>query len=426
MSTPVPRARPRRVPVLTVLPADPERMEIGGIASFVRGFVKFSPDDFELSFLGISAEREPWAWHRVPFEGREVAFLPVMRVPSLRRSAVPLALRFAAALLARRDARRVLRPEEFVLGFHRPASDLGLGPRSGPRWRVVHLSVADLATPGSESRWRRGSRLLDAFEHRSFRGMDRIWVVNRNVAGRYREQFPDVADRIAFISNWVDHTIFRQLDDPDRGGLRAELRRSTALPGDARIVLFAGRLEGQKDPMLLARAFGRLREAVPGARLVVAGEGALASSMREELGRLGAADAARFVGVVPRERLAQLMNASDLLAITSAFETGPTVGLEALACGLPVVTTPVGEVAALVARSGAGVTTGARSVDAVADAMAAVLGRHEDHARAAAKAAQPFHADRVLRELYGENRRLAARLADAAPTSPSGDGTASG
>ena len=426
MSTPAPRPRPGRVPVLTVLPADPEEMAIGGIASFIRGFVKFCPDEFDLSFLGISAERELWNWHQVAFEGREVAFLPVARVPSLRRHAVPLALRFTAALLARRGARHLLQTEEFVTGFHRPASDLGLGRRTGPRWRVVHLSVDDLATPGSESRWRWGARLLERLERRSFRGMDRIWVVNRKVADRYREQFPDVAERIAFIPNWVDHTIFRRGDEADRDGVRAELRRSLVLPGDARIVLFAGRLEGQKDPMLLARAFGRLREAVPNACLLVAGEGALQAPVRDELSRLGATDAVRFVGLVTRDRLAGLMNASDLLAITSAFETGPTVGLEALACGLPVVTTPVGEVAALVAQSGAGLTTGTRSVDAVADGMASVLSRQDDHARAAARAAEPFHADRVLGQVYDENRRLAARLPGASPAPSQGDRSVSG
>jgi len=35
-----------RVPVLTVVPMDPEQMPIGGIASFIRGFVKFAPADF--------------------------------------------------------------------------------------------------------------------------------------------------------------------------------------------------------------------------------------------------------------------------------------------------------------------------------------------------------------------------------------------
>jgi glycosyltransferase involved in cell wall biosynthesis len=311
-----------------------------------------------------------------------------------------------------------------VTGFHRPASDLALGRWSGPRWRVVHLSVEDLTTAGSESRWRRGARLLEAIEHRSFRRMDRVYIVNRQVAARYRRRFPDVAERFEFIPNWADPTIFRLLDDDERRSTSLDLRASLGMPERAPIVLFAGRLEGQKDPLLLARAFGRLRAMIPDAQLVVAGDGSLREPMRAELARHGALDAAHIAGIVSRERLAQLMNASDALAITSAFETGPTVGLEALACGLPVVTAPVGEVARLVAESGAGAATADRSPDALARALADLVRSPGSRSAAALDAARPFLADRVLGPLYEENRRLASRLGRPARSRPPilGDG----
>jgi glycosyltransferase involved in cell wall biosynthesis len=398
-----------RVPVLTVLPADPEQMEIGGIASFVRGFVKFAPDDFELSFVGVSSTREAWTWHRLQLEGREIALLPVVRA-SARRSRIPISLRFTAAMLTHPRARRRLVPaDRYVAGFHRPATDLGLG--AGPRWRVVHLSVADLTTSGSESRWRKGALLLRALERRSFRRMDRIYVVNQRVAERYRREFPEIGERIEFISNWADPTIFKPVPAADRHRQRVAVRQELGLPRDAPIVLFAGRLEGQKDPLLLAKTFARLRSANASACLVVAGDGALMDAVCSELAASGALDVVRFVGIVSRERLAELMNASDALAITSAFETGPTVGLEALACGLPVVTTPVGEVAGLVAATGAGRATGDRDPTTVARALGGVLGEGDGLRAAAVAAATPFLADRVLRPFYEENRRLAARLA---------------
>jgi glycosyltransferase involved in cell wall biosynthesis len=400
-----------RVPVMTVLPADPERMAIGGIASFVRGFVKFAPHDFALSFVGVSPSREPWRWHEVELEGRQIAFLPVARADPRRRSRLPIALRFTAALLAHPRARRRLVPtDRAVVGFHRPATDLGLGRWSGPRWRVVHLSVQDLATPGSESRWRRGSKLLSAVERLSFRHMDRIYVVNEQVAGRYRRRYPDVADRIQFIPNWADPTIFHPVGDAERERLRTVLSAELGLPMDASLILFAARLEGQKDPLLLARAFGQLRASAPDAYLLVAGDGSLRQPMRAELTAAGVVDAVRFLGVVSRPRLAELMRGSDALAITSAFETGPTVGLEALACGLPVATTPVGEVARLVSSTGAGHTADDRSVAAVARSLAEVIHQRDALTVLAASAAAPFLADGVLGPFYEDNRRLAARL----------------
>ncbi|HEX6473779.1 MAG TPA: glycosyltransferase family 4 protein [Candidatus Limnocylindria bacterium] len=408
MSAGPPLVGGHRVRVLTVLPADPERLAIGGIATFVRGFVKFAPDDFDLGFVGMSGTRSLLRWHEVEIEGRPVRFLPVTRGGDSVRRGMPSALRFSLAMAANRRALQgQLRGHPWVAAFHRPGSDLAFPMADGPRWRVVHLSVADLATPGSESRWRRLSPALDRLERRSFRTMDRVYVVNRAVADDYRRRYAEISDRLTFLPNWADPTIFRPMSPSYRTRVRAEL----GLAPDAPTVLFAGRLEGQKDPLLLADAFAQVRRKLPGVVLLVVGEGAMGEQMRDLLhGRHKATDAVRFLGIVPRDRLAELMNAADLLAITSAFETGPTVGLEALACGLPVVTTPVGEVSAIVAEAGAGHTTASRSPEAVARGLLDVLERAPHLRTAAVEAAAPYLADRVLGTLYDDNRLLAARL----------------
>lgn len=409
MTAPRPGAT-QRVPVLTVLPADPEQMTIGGIASFVRGFVKFAPADFDLAFLGVSDTRPLGRWSEVDLEGRRVRLLPITRGGGAGRSRLPIALRFAVAVQARRAAiGRALAGTGWIHAFHRPSSDIGLPIESGRAWRVVHLSVADLTTRGSESRWRRLSPVLDRVEGASFRRMGRIFVVNRAVADAYRARFPEVAERIEFVPNWADPTIFR----PRKRDVRARVRGELGVDPDAPLVLFAGRLEGQKDPLLLADAFAQLRRRVPEAMLVVAGDGALREPMQALLaGRHRAAEAIRFVGIVGRARIAELMAAADLLAITSAFETGPTVGLEALACGLPVVTTPVGEVSRIVAASGAGRTAAVpRSPEALAHAMGEVIEAGPALRAVAVEAAAPYLADRVLAPLYEHNRRAAAGMA---------------
>jgi glycosyltransferase involved in cell wall biosynthesis len=279
-------------------------------------------------------------------------------------------------------------------------------------WRAIHLTVEDLTTAGSESRWRSLGGPLARLERRSFERMARIYVVNRLAADAYRTRFPEVADRVRFLPNWADPTIFAPSDNGGRDRGRAGLRRELDLPVDAPVLLFAARLEGQKDPLLLARAFAALHRARPELRLVVAGDGTLREPMRAELSAAGALDASRFAGTVSRERLAKLMRASDALIITSAFETGPTVGLEALATGLPVVTTDVGEVAGLVAANGAGAVARSRSTDDLAAAIQATLAADAADTRSAALAsAAPLLADRVLGALYDDNRLLAEQLA---------------
>jgi glycosyltransferase involved in cell wall biosynthesis len=391
-----------------MMPNDPERMRIGGIASFVRGFVKFAPPDFDLAFVGVTADRPLWQWRWIEFEGRPLRFLPIAHGRPGVRSRVPVALRFAASLFIHR---RALRLDGWIASFHRPGTDLALRDTRMPMWRVVHLAVEDLSTTGSESRWRRLARPLSLLERRAFRRMRRIYIVNEVVANRYRTRFPEVADRIRFLPNWADPTIFYPADDQGRRTLRSALATELGLPAASLLILFAGRLEGQKDPMLLARAFAAYRAQHPAAALLIAGEGSLEQPVRRELASANALDAVRFVGTVPRQRLGELMRASDAMLITSAFETGPTVGLEALACGLPVVTTAVGEVSRVVASGGAGFVAPERSAEALAGGLRWIAAQPHDGLRAAAvAAAAPYLADRVLEELYDYNRVLAQRI----------------
>jgi glycosyltransferase involved in cell wall biosynthesis len=398
----------RTVRVQIVLPADPERMAIGGIATFVRGFVKFAPPDFEVSMVGVSATRAVGTWRRVELEGRTVRFLPVSRGRAERRGAVPLALRFVAGLVAHRG-KLALGTE--ILSFHRPGTDLPFRRAGAPKWRVVHLSMQDLTTEGSESRWRGLPLLLEGVERRSFRRMDRVYVVNERVASEYRERYPELADRFHYLPNWADPTVFHAETDDRRLATRSAVVSELDVDPSAELLLYAGRLEGQKNPRLLGEAFAALRSRRPAAHLVVAGAGGLESDLRAVLSRQGVADAVRFVGTVPRERLAQLMHACDVKLITSRYETGPTVGFEALACGLPIAMTDVGQVGRLVREHGAGRVAPEQTAASLADAIDWILARPPEGLRSAALlAVRPFLADRVLRAVYDDNRRLAALL----------------
>jgi glycosyltransferase involved in cell wall biosynthesis len=395
-----------RVPVRIFLPADPGEMRIGGIATFVRGFAKYAPADFDVSMVGISASLPPWRWAAVELEGRAIQFLPVLTRRSAGRSRIPLAARFVGALA--RHGREL--GAGVVSSFHRPLTDLPIR-RAGPMWRVVHLGVDDLTTSGSESRWARISGPLALSEARSFRRMDRIFVVNEEITANYRARFSDVADRFQFLPNWVDPAIFFPASAEDIRAWREKLATAHGFSPSAPLLLYAGRLDGQKDPILLVRSFAALRRRRHDIHLLVAGEGGLEDRLRSELGALGIGAAVTLLGTLPRESVARLMNAADALLITSAFETGPTVGLEALACGLPVVTTDVGEVAGIVNRSGAGRVVIARDPEAVAEAIASLLGSTPGALRTASvHAAEPFLAQRVLAQVYDANRSLAARL----------------
>src|SRR6185503_7239199 len=93
------------------------------------------------------------------------------------------------------------------------------------------------------------------------------------------------------------------------------------------------------DHATLLRAFAQVMGRRPEARLLVAGAGEEEARLRTLAAALGVEGAVRFLGLVPNAEVARLVGAADLFVLSSVLEATPTVALEALACGTPVVST---------------------------------------------------------------------------------------
>lgn len=130
---------------------------------------------------------------------------------------------------------------------------------------------------------------------------------------------------------WLDH-----LDPAPRGDYDGELR-----------ILSVGRLEAEKNPLILADVLALLRAGSSRWRLIVCGEGPMAAKLAERLDELGVADAATLAGYVPLDRgLMELYRSSHVLLHASWTEGLPQVLVEALSAELPVVATDVGGIRA--------------------------------------------------------------------------------
>jgi len=113
--------------------------------------------------------------------------------------------------------------------------------------------------------------------------------------------------------------------------------------------------------------------------LALIGSGPLKNKLQRLAEKLGIADHVQFLGQLPQDQVALWMNAADCLVLPSKSEGTPNVVLEALACGTPVVATPVGEVPELVHDGENGYVT-----DDIADGLSKVCDHEWDRETIAA------------------------------------------
>jgi glycosyltransferase involved in cell wall biosynthesis len=150
--------------------------------------------------------------------------------------------------------------------------------------------------------------------------------------------------------------------------------------GGEQVVLSVGRLDDEKNPLLLADVLAELSGDDRPWRMIVCGEGPLEGRLRERVSAYGLDDRIELRGFVPAgPALRALYRSSDLLLHVSFTEGVPQVLFEAFAAGLPVVATDVGGVAAV--ASDAALLVAPNDARAAAGALRRLTADHELCAR---------------------------------------------
>jgi glycosyltransferase involved in cell wall biosynthesis len=121
-------------------------------------------------------------------------------------------------------------------------------------------------------------------------------------------------------------------------GVDTCLFRPRETPASDPVVLNVGSLVAVKDQTRLVRVFREVAARVPEAELIIAGDGPL----RAELESLAKGSRVRFVGAIDHAEMTALYGTAAVLAQTSRHEAQGLAALEAGACGVPAVGTPVG------------------------------------------------------------------------------------
>jgi glycosyltransferase involved in cell wall biosynthesis len=176
------------------------------------------------------------------------------------------------------------------------------------------------------------------------------------------------AVRPIVIPNGVDGDRFRPGD-------RARARARLDLPADARVVLTVAAWKGPKGILRAMEAVDALPGEMDPVVHCLVGAGPLAETMKEKAAEARHPARFRLVGEVPHDDLAPWYHAADVTLLASEREGWPNVLTESVACGIPVVATPVGGVPEIVREGHSGILAPPEGLEA---ALRAALSRGWD------------------------------------------------
>jgi glycosyltransferase involved in cell wall biosynthesis len=182
---------------------------------------------------------------------------------------------------------------------------------------------------GTEIWHYRRRRPIDPFRRAYFKAGD-VTFYSQGLLDRARELGLDRAG-LETIYPAVSPA-FTPIDEAARAAARAALGIDEPL-----VVLNVKRLHELAGQRFLVEAFARIARRRDDVRLVICGTGALKDALVEQARREGVADRVTFTGLVDNARVASYAAVADVFALPSLLEALPTVAVEALAAGTPVV-----------------------------------------------------------------------------------------
>lgn len=172
---------------------------------------------------------------------------------------------------------------------------------------------------------------------------------------------------IDVIPNGIDIEAFR----PAQPATRAAVRRELGLSPDAPVILTVAVLRPAKGIDRLVTALAAVRQHHPDVELLVVGDGPQLAALQRQAAEEGVADCVRFTGF--RSDIAAIMGAADVFVLPTLDDAQPTVVMEAMACGVPVIASAVGGIPEMMQDDDAGILVPPNDVVALAEALGALL-----------------------------------------------------
>ena len=171
---------------------------------------------------------------------------------------------------------------------------------------------------------------------------------------------------IEIIPNGVDLEKFTQKD-------KCTICKMSDVQHKEPVILSVGRLEKVKGHKYLIEAFSILKKEVRNARLILVGDGSERGNLEGQAEKLGVIDSVQFIGAIGHDDIPHYYHKADVFLMPSLSEGFGITVIEAMASGIPIVTTNVGSLAELVEDKKTGLFALPASASSLAQTMRFVL-----------------------------------------------------
>lgn len=195
---------------------------------------------------------------------------------------------------------------------------------------------------------------------------------------------------------------------------RGAWRAREGFKEDEILFVCVARFAPQKNHALLLEAFSRGPAGDPRTHLILIGEGELRGRLIDQAKSLRLDDKIHFLGL--RTDIADVLNAMDVFALSSDWEGNPLSVMEAMAAGLPVISTAVGGVPGLITSGKEGLLVQQEDVEGLSRAMTGLLSvvtRQVMGSAAKQRASQDFDVYKMIHDyeqLYEDLHKRSYRL----------------
>jgi glycosyltransferase involved in cell wall biosynthesis len=339
----------KSVEVLVCWHWDPFDDYPGGIGRFIEDMIANSPPTFRYTILTATKKNVKLGGSiHSQFGGRLCNFIPLIANTKIKKSIIPLRMKYVFAI--RTYLKRATLPYD-VIHYHGIEPGLAfLHQTQIKKMLFIHGDPNSRWSHRSESYWRFIPKVFyEYFENTVIENTNNVFVINPDCYSQYQKRFANRIESISKLLTWVDPTIFYPISNElERLNEKSLIRDKLGISKDSIFIIYFGRFEEIKDPILLIKSIEKLVAYKPNAILHMIGGGKLEKEMRSLINELKLDCSISILTYKPREEIRSLLLAADLSVLPSRSEGMSMAVNESLAVGCPVVAFDVGENASVI------------------------------------------------------------------------------